>query len=70
MARRSRETEQPAEQTATVAVVTVPEVRNVCPYCGHEQTYVGQTRDESAVVIRDRQCALCGRTFRTRWYKK
>ena len=36
-----------------------------CPYCGHTESKVTDSRDSSESIRRRRQCLLCGRRFTT-----
>lgn len=36
-----------------------------CPYCGHPESYVVDTRDIGRMIRRRRQCRKCGKRFTT-----
>ncbi len=36
-----------------------------CPYCGHTESYVVDTRDTGRVIRRRRECRKCGKRFTT-----
>ncbi len=37
----------------------------ICPYCGHAESYVVDTRDTGRAIRRRRECRKCGKRFTT-----
>ncbi len=37
----------------------------ICPYCGHQSSYVVDTRDIGRAIRRRRECRKCGKRFTT-----